>query len=366
MSYFNISKVNALDFYHDIENPTNEPKIKGFFIAFLVKPDLNIPDMSIFKTDVGHNIPLGETYKSYNFNDQIRKIFRGSLNQEIRNNLTHDGNGLNYFSNIFTNLVESITYPDIGSNSEDTLVTQDKSIFKMPITESGVSGLTFNVRMRENEGHDALRLVSVWHKYIQAVIKGNLYPKLEYLKKSIIDYKGSLYVLHLKPDFKTITMFSKYTGVYPSNIPLSSMSESIDDVSDVALDIEFTYDKFEFLNEDILRELNLLTAKQPITNTNLGINSAYTLEKQAISFIYKLTGTPFYEIDLNGLIAKFNEKGCQLSQTPASLFGANYSGVNSGFFPAPTNQSMVNVSTGNSMFSNINTGDHRIIEDKST
>lgn len=366
MSYFNFTKVNALDFYHDIEIATNEPKIKGFFISFLVKPDLNIPDMSIFKTDVGHNIPLGNSYRSYNFEDQIRKLFRGSLNAEVRNNLTHDRNGLNYFSNIFTNLVESITYPDIGSNSEDTLVTQDKSIFKLPVTESGVSGLTFNVKMRENEGHDALRFVSVWHKYIQAVVKGNLYPKLEYLQKNIIDYKASLYTLHLKPDFKTVTMFSKYTGVYPSNIPLSSMSESIEDVTDVTLDIEFTYDKFEFLNEDILRELNLLTAKTPITNTELSVNSSYTLSKKSIPFIYKLNGTPFYEIDLNGLRAKFNEKGCQFSQTPASLFGASFSGVNFGYFPAPTNQSMVNISTGNSMFSNINPGDHRIIEDKST
>lgn len=376
-----------MDFYHDLEHATNDPKIKGFFLCLLVKPDLNFGEVESFageksnagsadifnslgnadtrknqKTKDFHNIKTGDAGRAWSLNNEVRRTFRGSLTRSIIDNLSHTST--NYFSNIISNAIESVSYPDVGSNSEDTLVTLDKAIYKLPVTETGHSGLTFSLRLRENEGHDALRMMSVWHKYIQAVTKGRLVPKEEYLKYNIIDYKASLYTIHLKPDFKTITMWSKYTGIYPSSLPISALSESIEDVSDVALDFEFTYDKFEWMDEDILREINLLTSNSVINRVNSQQSSAYTyMRGNQNRLISRIKGTPFYQIDINGLEAFFRNR-IDPKMLPASMFGARIDSEIDAYFPAPLNEQMVNVSTDRFHTIKNNPAKSKIVEKK--
>lgn len=365
MDWFNFTKSVNVDLYHDSNTPSNEPKMKGYFIALLVKPDLNLPDPSLF-AKAGHNIDTGSKFRNYNVNVQHGKLFRGIMNELVYNNLTH--NSTNHFSSIIANRIESISYPDIGSNSEDTLVTLDKAIFKLPVTETGSSGMTFVMKLRENEGLDCLRMMTTWHRYIHAITKGNIYPKNEYLDFNIIDYKGSLYILHLKPDFRTITMCTKYTGIYPTNIPVSAFSEELNSVQDVSLDVEFTYDKFELIHEDLIKEINLLSTGVKITREILRNSSDYTLQTRTspfkgIKLIDKIKDTPFYHIDLNGLNRLVLGKSFDISKHPASLFGhINHDKNGSTLLPAARNIEQIDLSSGRNILGTY--GDKKYIESR--
>lgn len=337
---YNFTKSSYVDLYHDANTPSNDPKIKGYFVVLMVKPDLNI-----LTTDkMNHNI---ENPTSYSHKDQIGKLFRGTINTYVANNLTQSAG--NYFSSIVSNKAESISYPDIGSNSEDTLVTLDKSIFKLPVTETGKSGMTFQIKFRENEGHDVLRMMSIWHTYIHAVTRGNLSPKQEYLDYNIIDYKSSIYTIHLKPDFRTITMWSKYTGIYPTNVPLSIMSEDIAQIEDVALNVEFAYDKFEWMNEDLLREINLLCSGEAITRTTMQQQNAYNFVANKNQLISRIKDTPFYQLDFNGLKMYLTNPSVAIEKQAASIFGTKASDESDMKFAAPLTAEMVDVTTNYSI-----------------
>lgn len=357
MDVWNFTKTYHMETFHS-KNGEADPKIKGFFYLFMVKPDLNIGNMEIFNDVVNVN-----SFNKYSNEDQLKKHFRGLLNELIIENLTHDGK--NYFSSIISNKGESITYPEIGFNNEDTLTTLDKAIFKLPITETGTSGMTFQIRFRENEGHDVLRMMSVWQKYINAVTKGNLSPKAEYVEWNIIDYKASLYVIHVKPDGKTITMWSKYTGIYPTGIPLSTYGEEISQIQDVTVDIEFSYDKFEWMNEDLLREMNLLTSGLTIDRVNMfkaGTGADIMSNSNIIPLITQIENSPFYYIDLNGL-STLAESTEDFKRTAAyNLFGARYTDSYIAF-PAPMSEQMLDACLSYS-FSKPNNTDMKRVNDK--
>lgn len=350
-TYFNFTKSNVVDLNrkYDTIPSSNEPKLKGYFIALLVKPDLNlwlngseskfdpIQEEIKYNSEDTDNTGITKIINQYNRTIHLQKLFKGLINAKIIANLTHCTT--NYFSSIFSNKIESISYPDVGSNSEDSLLTLDKYVYKLPVTETGVSGMSFNVRLRENEGIDCLRMLSVWHKYIHAVTKGIISPKQKYISFSVIDYKASLYIIHLKPDLKTITMWSKYTGIYPTTIPISAFSEDISTIQDVTIDIEFSYDRFEWMNEDLLKEINYLTS-----NKNLDIHNKDSIGKssQQYPFIYKVKDSPFYQLDLNGFAALMDNR----KQNKADFFGNRLGTTfNNTHFVAPLNLDMLKLQT---------------------
>lgn len=390
-NYYNLTRVNQVDLSPKYDNniiSTNEPKIKGYFVALLVKPDLNLWWEGLDDYNIGNNInqynrqtytPGGKSYirtakDASRANITKRKLFSGLITEPVMENLVHNEVGnksgdwkigpTNYFSTIFANRVESVSYPDLSSNSEDTLVTLDKQIYKLPITEVGNSGMTFNVRLRETEGLESLRMLYIWHKYIHAVGRGNISPRGEHVYHSIIDYKAALYVLHLKPDFQTITMWTKYTGVYPTNIPVSIFSEDISAIQDVTIDVEFSYDRFELLNEDLLKELNLITSGADIFKNRLyskeakkaqiqGIhtqdttidgtladNQVNNLKSKYEPLIWKITDTPYYRIDFNRLDAILNNRPIY------DIFG-NKIDSKDFHFAAPLNFEMANLQSHN-------------------
>lgn len=332
---FNFTRIPRIEEYNDSIEPAADPKVKGFFVLLMVKPNLNLKRSMQSLIDNKRNILPGQE-TTYSDHTQAAKLFRGALNPYIMENLTHSYGS--YFSSIISKKAISVSYPDIGSNSEEILSTIDRSMYKLPITETGHSGGNFQISFRENEAMDVLRMISVWHKYIHAITRGNISPSIYSVKYSIIDYKASLYIIHLKPDFKTITMWSKYTGIYPNNVPLSAMSEDITSVSDVTLNVDFSYDKFEWMNEDILRELNLLTLNANIDVTTLTTTNLQPLANATPTLIKKIKNSPFYHIDLNGLNDYYlnNRNAHTYAQ-----FGNSYTNWNNISFAAPLTEEMI-------------------------
>lgn len=340
---FNLTKSAYVDLANDVDKGFEEPKLKGYFVCLMVKPDLNLLSPSYFNSAGPSATPDGEN--SYAPHMHQARLLKGLINETVYQNLVHNPFPLQ-ISDIVANKCESISYPDIGNTSEDTALSLDKASFKLPVGETGSNGATFSMRFRENEALDCLRMMSAWHKYIQGVSKGYFRAKEMYVESKIIDYKASLYVLHLKPDFKTITMFSKYTGIYPTNIPISAFSEEISQIQDVTFDIEFSYDKFEWLNEDILKEINLLfdrTVGFPFLGQKIVIKQA--------PLITRIKGTPFYYVDFNGLHQRLSANQMEISSLPQSKLGAKFVKSNDKnrqhkiYFPAAHNLHMIDYNT---------------------
>ncbi len=61
--------------------------------------------------------------------------------------------------------------------------------------------------------------------------------------------------------------------------------------------------------------------------------------------IQKISGTPFYQLDFNGLQHRLSGKAVTLGQQPVGLFGASEHAKGAAYFPAPLNTEMINAST---------------------
>lgn len=70
------------------------------------------------------------------------------------------------------------------------------------------------------------KMLTAWITYIDKVYRGEFEARDYHLRRKEIDYAISVYMFTLAPDGETILFWTKYTGLFPTNIPSSSLSWS--------------------------------------------------------------------------------------------------------------------------------------------
>jgi hypothetical protein len=122
--------------------------------------------------------------------------------------------------------------------------------------ESKTAG-TFNINYVDDKNLSVYKLHKAWVEYISRVYRGALSPRHKYIQKKILDYATSVYYFVCGPDGSTILFWSKYYGVFPTNIPSSANSWSKGSMIKVPdYSISYSYSNKEDFNPAILVEFN--------------------------------------------------------------------------------------------------------------
>jgi len=257
---FNIYKNTTYEIDNSIQG-YGDPKVKGYFLVFIVKPDINF--------------------------EANKKFFEGLRDNNIDSIFSE--NNANLFIKPLTNLCEGYSLIDYTTNTEVYLqnLVSEKSM--QPMSFNGTSGGVFNIKFRELSGLLVSKIVKVWYNYIKAVTRGDIKPRDAHIRNNVIDYKSSAYMFAFKPDFKSIEYYAKFTGIYPNNFPTSVFSEELTQFNDVVLDIEFSYDRFDFLESDIIEEFNSITGGKYITKSNSYYEFSNTFFKERLKDVSGLS-----------------------------------------------------------------------------
>ena len=188
----------------------NDAFLKGYGYVFFTRPDCNVLSKN-GKTisDEVKNVP---NYR-YAWLHDPHILKQLSLESDIY------GDFMPYLSNeskSFTLKDEYITYDSYGKS-----MTGHKIVYGKNNIESKTAG-EFSIDYSDSRNLDVYRLHKLWTDYISDVYQGKLNPKMKYIRARELDYACSVYFILVAEDGETIIFWSKYTGVFPVNIPSSA------------------------------------------------------------------------------------------------------------------------------------------------
>ena len=240
------SFLRSVEYYNrfKVANP-NMVLRKGFAHVFFVRPDCNLFNESGKK-------PISSVNNNPLFNYAWKHT--PSLLKELTMNNGMEHDFLFSLSNAAISFSPNDEY--INTDVYGKTYTGYKIAYGKNNTDSKTAG-TFNVSFKDDRNLHIYQLQRLWVEYINAVFRGQLAPKTEYIFDKILDYATACYYIVTAEDGETIIFWSKYYGVFPTNIPSSQYAWAEGNViSNPTLEITFQYSFKEDFNPYSLVEFN--------------------------------------------------------------------------------------------------------------
>ena len=167
-----------------------------------------------------------------------------------------------YFMPIFTNLTNNADLVDITLDSMSLYGTRSGYFLNMPGKKSkSETAASLSLNVTETYNNDFTKMITLWVNYINNVVEGIFTANPVSVRDNVLDYTSAIYVFLLGADGSTIKNYCKYTGCYPSSIPLSSNNASRGSFTQTQLGLNFNYAMFEANNPRILEDFNAISLK---------------------------------------------------------------------------------------------------------
>jgi hypothetical protein len=222
--------------------------VSPFAYIFFTKPDLNFS-----------NENLANDPSLFNLSKDPKGI-------EIMKNLTcspfkglsNPGQG---FIKLLTNMAENFDNSDISFRTDNFVETFRGYKMQLPIDDIDSTTVgNFSINYTEIFNLPITLLHKTWLDYIRGLRFGNLKPSDYCRKNRIIDFMCSVFYFELAEDNRHIEYYSKFTGVFPLNVPYSAYSWSVGEAKLKRLSIQYAYNFKEDLNPEILEDFRQLTS----------------------------------------------------------------------------------------------------------
>lgn len=219
---------------------------KGFPHVFFVKPSCNIFD-SASASKLRPELESHDLF-SYTWNNSPTVV------KELSkvNGSKHD------FMLTLSNAVASFSLNEEFINSETygKTYTGYKIAYGKHSVESKTAG-EFQVTFNDDKNLNIYQLHRLWVEYISGVYRGEISPTSETIINKILDYTGACYYILTAEDGETVIFWSKYYGVFPTNIPSTQYSWGTGNlIHNTQLDINFRYSFKEDFNPYSIVEFN--------------------------------------------------------------------------------------------------------------
>lgn len=252
---------------------------KGFPHVFFTKPDCN------FFSDTAK----GKLQTKPGKDPNIRYV--NAHKPELLRQLAHIDN--DPWAYLLSNQIVSFQASDesIENDAYGTTYHKQKIAFGRSNSESKSAG-NISLEVKDTKELDILELHKLWVEYISNVYHGKWDPKDAYIWQKIIDYACSCYYIITAEDGETIIFWSKYYGVFPTNIPSSAYSWTAGKpIEPTNLNITYQYSFKEDFNPQALVEFNVNTD----INTNKKVMYEATYNPNLGTTGYTWVGAPFIE-----------------------------------------------------------------------
>lgn len=221
---------------------------KTFAYVFMTRPDLNIFD-STSKTSELHEQVANDPHCYYMHKTRPEILTSLSLNHSTEH----------HFNTFLSNKINSFEVSDefIKTGEMGETFTGHKISFGKSNIESRTAG-TFNIQYVDDKELNVMKMHKIWVDYISNVYRGVWNPKRDYIINKVLDYAVSVYYILVGGDGETILFWSKYIGVYPTNIPTSTLSYSKGSMVQMPeYSITYQYSIKEDFNPIALAEFNM-------------------------------------------------------------------------------------------------------------
>ena len=243
-----------------------DPAATGPFYVFVTKPDLNLASANTKKF-----LGIGQPTAPAN----------------IANLLT--GGGASGVIKMLTNLCESYGMSDIVLDIHSIGETWDGSKLVVPkSTLNSRQDGTLQLEYQEWSGLPVTTLHRIWVDYIDAVTRGTILPKSDgatnYISLRILDYACSIYAFQMQPDASTIEFGVRFTGCFPTAVPLSPWGGKLGTSEGIKVSIPYAYSYMEAMDPAIFYEFNTSAA-------GTGVSIANVTLPQSGRRVFKLTFT---------------------------------------------------------------------------
>ena len=259
-----------------------DPALNGYSYIFVTRPNLNLSAPAI----------AGEIARDRQYNvsrdDFFYQMYRTERGRCLMSYLTHHsftdtGLGAGIFQGatgilgaegarlfgiatpgrwipILTNLAKSFTPKDteieteeIGESFIGNKLTYGRTKHKSETASS------IDIEYRETQELDVLLLHKLWVDYIHNVKYGIFTTHPDSLTNRELDYVASIYYFLTDPSGSRIKYYCRYTGVYPTNVPYSSLNWTAGSSGLVDLTISYSYSFKEDMKPILLYEFDIVS-----------------------------------------------------------------------------------------------------------
>lgn len=245
--YGEVNIYNNFNPYRLREN--TEPFMGGLPIVFLTTPSMNIYEN-------------GDCCETLLDSNQLFS-YLNSTDSYILKQLQYSGGGsTSPFIKLCTNRFKGITLKDFGMKTIEDYENYYgwKQILPASTIDNFTAESSLTVNFAETKNLDITKIFYAWMTYIEVTSYGLHEPTQTTRDNRILDFTSSLYFFLLDFDMRTVLYFTKYTGIYPTNVPLSSLVLSdITSRNAIETTITFAYQYKEELNPQIIYDFNAVS-----------------------------------------------------------------------------------------------------------
>lgn len=229
----NFNRFYAL--YPEMEMPQN---LKSYI--FITRPEMNIYSNITSRTLVRDNVNLVEMDKTC---------------PEMLKMLSQDYSTMHDFMPYLQSRAVSMQLTDYEIASSEYGVPFYNYKYSYPtVTNNSQTGGTVDVTFREDAGLRLTKTFRFWIYYMDCINKGILTPTQVNINDYTYDYMCSIYQFICDPTSEWVLWYSKYTGCFPTSVPISNLSFSLGDSPDNKVSISFNYVRVEHMDPSILTD----------------------------------------------------------------------------------------------------------------
>lgn len=205
------------------------------------------PEMNIFSGRSNRLV-------SENADDPMIRVM-ANMNPEILHMLTAEYSSDHDFIPFLQGRTQSLQEVDYQIKTSDFTVPFFSYKYTYPtVTNESRTGGSFDITFREDDQMRILKMFQFWIYYMDAVNKDKIKVSSAARIRNSYDYMCSVYHFICDPTSEWVLFWSKYTGCYPTAVPISNLSFSLGDRIDNKISITFNYMRAETLDPAILND----------------------------------------------------------------------------------------------------------------
>ena len=278
--------------FPDMEMPTD---LKSY--VFFTRPEMNL---------VGGSTSLSNqpTIRIADDNKHDTRLqYLAAMNPEIMYMLTEDYSNEHQFIPYLQSRAESLQIPDYQIRTSEFTVPFFSYKFTYPtVTNESITGGTFDVTFREDSELRITKLFQFWIYYMDAIMKDKMKPSRTHILDNSYDFMCSVYEIITDPTSEKILFWAKYTGCFPTSVPLSNLSHNLRSTVENKVSVQFSYMMVEAMEPRVIMDFN--------NNSTSATNYAPIYDESFGMVGESLVGSPRIvpTTDQHGLLLKWNTR----------------------------------------------------------
>lgn len=161
------------------------------------------------------------------------------------------------FIPFLTSRVESLQLPDYSIKTDE--LRQPFTRYGIPYSSSAIESMSagdFDLTFRDDKYLSVRKLFYAWVYYMDGVMRDRFTPKDKYIIYNCFDYATSIYDFQVDETGENVIWWTKYTGCFPYQVPISDISFNKGSDPDPKCSIPFKYYMCEPLSYASLIDFN--------------------------------------------------------------------------------------------------------------